>query len=91
MKAVDGHHGKAGGVPNFINEIAVGADFIFGNNKIRGRSNAVNKGKTESIGAIFFGHQKRINNIAFAFAHFLTFGVNHPGMKMNSFKRNIAG
>jgi len=47
------HQNEAGGVPDLVDKIAVGADLVVGNDNITGGSNAINQGKAEGIGTVF--------------------------------------
>ncbi len=82
---------EAGGVPDFVGEVAVAGYFFQRQVEIVARRTAGQQGEAQSIRAVFLHHIQRIGHIALGFAHLLAVAIFHQSMQIDGVEGDVVG
>lgn len=85
------HENEPGDVPDFRREIAVAADFVFGDDRIVPRRGAGDERHPYGVGAVGVRDAQGINDIAARLGHFLPVFIADDAVEIDGSKRDFAG
>ena len=82
---------EAGDVPEFVAEIAAGDDFAGVESLVDAGGSGGNDTKAEGVGAVLGDDFHGIDDVEFAFGHFLAFVVEDEAVEVDVFEGNLVG
>src|SRR4051812_15495671 len=74
---------EAGYVPQFVREMLVAADAIFGELDVVAHRGADDKRQARGVGAVFFYHRERIDDVAETLTHLLSLAIAHEAVQIH--------
>src|SRR3989344_5753983 len=78
---------KAGDIPQLVRKMFVSANTVFGKLHVVARRSAHDERETNGIGAIFFYHVDRVDDIAERLTHLPSFFISHKTVQVDVFER----
>jgi len=89
VESVQVHQRETGGVPDFVTEVAIACDSLFGQFDVATLGGESGQGKAEGVSAVLVDDGQRINHVSFGFGHLLSLGVTYQGVDIDIRKGNL--